>query len=230
MSIASELSRLQQAKSDLATSIANKGVTVPAATTIDGYAALVDQIQTGGGFPYDAQVEWIEGGMFQTSFVPAGNAIHTWKYMCKKKANYSYVLSCRPIESGKWYVFGGWNNDNVGTQILYGSSSAYGGKTLALNTEYVGEANFSGNSKTLKWNGSTVITLNASTITNTYPFAFALGTAWRLYWYECRVNGVLVSNIIPVRKGQVGYLYDRVSGELIENTGTGSITLGADIT
>ena len=47
--IAQELTRIQDAKSDLATSIANKGVTVPAATKIDGYAALVDQIQTGGG-------------------------------------------------------------------------------------------------------------------------------------------------------------------------------------
>jgi len=49
MSIASEITRLQQAKNDLATSITNKGVTVSAATTIDGYAALVDQIQGGGG-------------------------------------------------------------------------------------------------------------------------------------------------------------------------------------
>lgn len=48
MSIASELNRLLQAKSDLATSIAAKGVTVPAATTIDGYAALVDSISGGG--------------------------------------------------------------------------------------------------------------------------------------------------------------------------------------
>ena len=49
MSIASEITRLQGAKSSLATSIANKGVTVPSATKIDGYAALVDQIQQGGG-------------------------------------------------------------------------------------------------------------------------------------------------------------------------------------
>ena len=47
--IAQEISRIQGAKSDLATSITNKGVTVPAATKIDGYAALVDQIQQGGG-------------------------------------------------------------------------------------------------------------------------------------------------------------------------------------
>ena len=49
MSIASEITRLQGAKSDLKTSIEGKGVTVPSATKIDGYAALVDQIQQGGG-------------------------------------------------------------------------------------------------------------------------------------------------------------------------------------
>ena len=49
MSIATEISRLQGAKSDLKTSIEGKGVTVPSATKIDGYAALVDQIQQGGG-------------------------------------------------------------------------------------------------------------------------------------------------------------------------------------
>ena len=49
MSITSELNRLQQAKTDLATSITNKGVTVPAATTLDEYASLIDQIQQGGG-------------------------------------------------------------------------------------------------------------------------------------------------------------------------------------
>lgn len=49
MSIASEITRLQSAKSDLKTSIENKGVTVPSATTLDGYAALVDQISGGGG-------------------------------------------------------------------------------------------------------------------------------------------------------------------------------------
>ena len=49
MSVASEITRLQNAKSALATSIGNKGVTVPASTTLDGYSALVDQIQTGGG-------------------------------------------------------------------------------------------------------------------------------------------------------------------------------------
>lgn len=47
--IATDLTRILGAKSDLKTSIEGKGVTVPSATKIDGYAALVDQIHQGGG-------------------------------------------------------------------------------------------------------------------------------------------------------------------------------------
>ena len=48
MSIASEISRLQTAKADLKTAIEGKGVTVPSSTKLDGYADLVDSIETGG--------------------------------------------------------------------------------------------------------------------------------------------------------------------------------------
>lgn len=48
MSIASEITRIKNAKESIATSIANKGVTVPEDTKIDGYSALVDQISGGG--------------------------------------------------------------------------------------------------------------------------------------------------------------------------------------
>lgn len=49
MSIASEITRLQNAKSALKTAIEGKGVSVPASTKLDGYPALVDSIETGGG-------------------------------------------------------------------------------------------------------------------------------------------------------------------------------------
>ena len=47
MSIASEISRLQQAKEDLATAIGNKGVTVSVSATLDDFADYVDDIVTG---------------------------------------------------------------------------------------------------------------------------------------------------------------------------------------
>lgn len=49
MSIATEITRLQTAKSDLKTAIEGKGVTVPPTATLDGYADLVDTISGGGG-------------------------------------------------------------------------------------------------------------------------------------------------------------------------------------
>ena len=49
MSVLSEIERLEGAKSALAASITGKGVAVPDGTKIDGMAALVDQIPTGGG-------------------------------------------------------------------------------------------------------------------------------------------------------------------------------------
>ena len=56
MSIASEITRLQQAKNDLASSLAAKGVTVPSSATLDDYAALVDSIPAGGGGSISATI------------------------------------------------------------------------------------------------------------------------------------------------------------------------------
>lgn len=56
MSIATEITRLQTAKADLKTAIEAKGVTVSSATKLDGYAALVGKITTGGGESKNAQV------------------------------------------------------------------------------------------------------------------------------------------------------------------------------
>lgn len=42
-------------------------------------------------------------------------------------------------------------------------------------------------------------------------------------------NDILLRDFIPVRKGEIGYMYDKVSGQLFGNIGTGDFTLGADI-
>lgn len=41
-------------------------------------------------------------------------------------------------------------------------------------------------------------------------------------------SNILVRDFIPVRRGNVGYLYDRVSKRLFGNQGTGDFTLGPD--
>lgn len=60
MSIQDEVSRLNAAKSGLAGAITAKGVTVPAEAKLDDYAALVEQIQAGGGGGMEFKTTYVE--------------------------------------------------------------------------------------------------------------------------------------------------------------------------
>jgi len=62
------------------------------------------------------------------------------------------------------------------------------------------------------------------------PSASSTGINARLYSCTIKEGDTLLRDFIPVRKDGVGYLYDRVSGELFGNAGTGSFTLGSDVT
>lgn len=55
---------------------------------------------------------------------------------------------------------------------------------------------------------------------------FSLCSA-HIYSYS---TGKMLVDFIPVRVGTTGYLYDKVSGELFSNAGTGDFVLGPDIT
>ena len=52
MSIASELTRIQTAKADIKTAVANKGVTIPNNALISSYSQYINNIQTGINFPF----------------------------------------------------------------------------------------------------------------------------------------------------------------------------------
>lgn len=59
MSIATEITRIQQAKADIKTAIEAKGVTVPSSATIDTYDDYVSQISGGGGTSYETELKGI---------------------------------------------------------------------------------------------------------------------------------------------------------------------------
>lgn len=52
----------------------------------------------------------------------------------------------------------------------------------------------------------------------------------RIQWCKIWNGSTLLRDMISVRVGQTGYMYDKVSGNLFGNSGTGSFTLGNDIT
>lgn len=243
MSIASEITRLQQAKSDLATSIENKGVTVPSATTIDGYAALVDQIQQGSTpvLPYDAVIEYLQST--GTQYIDT---------QIKYSSSNKYNISCDVVyvSGSTGSTFNGW--DAGGAFGLYKNACADGSTTgiisnginkflslnLRINSEtssktltYIidGDSQYAvnrvhGSLPSYSGNGGYILFACYSTNSVSYHIKE------KLYRVRIDVNNIVVRDYIPVRVGQVGYLYDKVSGTLFGNSGTGNFILGPDVT
>ena len=59
--------------------------------------------------------------------------------------------------------------------------------------------------------------------------SFQRGLVGRICYCKIYSNQILVRHFIPVRVGQVGYMYDKVSGTLFGNQGTGDFILGNDL-
>lgn len=55
-------------------------------------------------------------------------------------------------------------------------------------------------------------------------------TTWSGKMYSAKIsqNSDVIMDLIPVRKGTTGYMYDRVSGQLFGNVGSGNFILGND--
>ena len=51
----------------------------------------------------------------------------------------------------------------------------------------------------------------------------------KLYSAKVYLNSILVRDMIPVRIGQAGYMYDKVSKQLFDNNGKGNFILGPDL-
>lgn len=87
-------------------------------------------------------------------------------------------------------------------------------------------------------NGTEITASNTESINqngNFLIFRFYRGSApspssfkGRFYYFKIYSNNVLVRDLIPVRKGTTGYMYDKVSGNLFGNSGTGDFILGND--
>ena len=83
-------------------------------------------------------------------------------------------------------------------------------------------------SQKLYRDGAQVLTFSKQTFYTSSNTVSIFGIPARVYWAKITYNGTLVRDLIPVRVGNVGYMYDRVSGQLFGNSGTGSFVLGPD--
>lgn len=80
---------------------------------------------------------------------------------------------------------------------------------------------------------STASSHSFETSGNAFVFAingFAGTSGIELYALRWHRNGTLLFDLIPVRKNGVGYLYDKISGELFGNAaGSGNFVYGSDV-
>lgn len=203
------------------------------------YCPVIGKVKV---LPYDAEVEYLQSdgsAYIDTGILTTSNI--------KVVASFT-VLSGVPNAA----IYGGRIalNDNSNALFCLSSNNGwswrYGDVNKNLsNTTITGSfiINNKADVKTLVFKGSldTSIASDAATFTTIYPmYIFALNnggtvgsvaSSVRIKRFVMYDGSTLVRDYIPVIKSGVGYLYDKVSGELFGNTNsTGAFTYGNDIT
>ena len=176
--------------------------------------------------PYDTEIEYLMGdgkayintglrGNLNTeigiTFTPSSTALSPM--MGSRKGNNNITV---------------WVNGNTAADQRFGAWNTK--KTFNVGTQYevsINKTSLIVNGDVTQINYSTTFTTNSN---------IGIFTVFNGYYGTCRVfsayikqDGVLAQDLIPVRVGQVGYLYDKVSGQLFGNVGTGNFILGPDI-
>ena len=140
-----------------------------------------------------------------------------------------YVSNVSGTDNTKYSLF--WYNTN---QSKFPSSSKYTASTFSSWHTL----NFSGT--TVKLNGNSISmgagNINTSDSVNLELYVFGLNDIGNAVCGCCAIssfkitdNSTVIRDYIPVRKNNIGYMYDRVSGQLFGNDGAGQFVLGPDV-
>lgn len=180
--------------------------------------------------PYDAEIEYLESTYRQ--YIDTGFTF---------KSNIRVVFSVIYTQTVTQYAQT-WGLNRSGYEVLWGGGFfLFGGKKITYSnpvkdTEYEYDYDFTAGKMVAKIN-NTIVQSTSGTQPNASEamYIFAMnGKGSRNYYkakhgeFKLYKNGVISLDLIPVRVGNVGYMYDKVSGQLFGNSGTGSFILGPD--
>lgn len=184
--------------------------------------------------PYDAEVEYLESAgncIISTDFIPTGDDIRIrtkvlYKGYTDNTAWAAWFKASTNEESNAYRII----RDNTSTNkvFLYNGSKANGGAVgynIALNNIY--NIDFNRNKYTINTSSGNLSTLKG-TENSGYLYLFSPKFKGAFFYFQLWKDDVLMLDLIPVRKGNVGYMYDKVSGQLFGNAGTGQFILGPD--
>ena len=198
----------------------------------------------GSALPYDAEVEyldssgtqWIDTGVYGSNTLVVNMEINVLAYSSKD----AEIIGSTTDR---------WGSDRRGYELVYAtkSSRAFGWwhdnhKSINFNI-YIGNkcsVNISNGVLSIKdykgVNHDIDIAQSGSFTTSTTLPIFAtrnprrISSPLRIYSVQMKRNGVTILDFIPVRKNGVGYMYDKVSGQLFGNQGKGQFIIGPDKT
>lgn len=190
----------------------------------------------GKSLPYDAEIEYLESSGIQwiDTGVEGGNASSV---EIKISSQASSTVACFGSR-----VLSGSSISRAFCMYLLDNGRAYfgyGTETYTTGGFRTGVMKL--NKNVAMFNGNTVKTFSVSSFNS--PSTFLIFASYtnngtsidnRMFdgkVYYCKIfnNDILVRDYIPVRIGQVGYMYDKVSKQLFGNQGTGNFILGPDI-
>lgn len=177
--------------------------------------------------PYDSKIEYLQGD--GNAYIDTGINLRT-----ANVATYDVALPQVPSTTSVLFgIF--YDNSTTGR---YQGSYISSGKWSATSNDYMTTSGITANANVVANTRYTITVTqkNAQATDNTIYF-FArhndgnspLPCAMRAYSLQIKQNNSLVRDFIPVRRGQEGFLYDRITGQMFGNIGSGAFVCGPDI-
>ena len=202
-------------------------------------------MMAGKRLPYDAEVEYLEST--GTQWIDTG-VKHDKPHTFDLKANCVPYSGSVPAERDFFGAHSGTQESgNMVCGMFNGVVFLFNRPNNRIDSANIGSSRldlditcaFTSNSRTLTVNGGSYYATGASyydcTITlfrgnPNLSYGELMNGIFRCSLFRIwNQDGILVRDFIPVRKGTVGYMYDRVSGQLFGNEGTGDFVLGPDV-
>lgn len=192
--------------------------------------------------PYDFEVEYLEtSGLPPYCYIDTLQVVDTFDFLIKTKfafttfVNYGYIFSNE--YGGGYYTRLGLNanpvSDLVVTLVNVGFTSLNVDRSYLLNPH---EYTLDGVNKLFYYDDESLSLRSQSTINNNASIILFLGApaapiqgVGRMYYFRFEKENMLMLDLIPVSKDGVGYMYDRVSGNLFAAQGGGSFIVGPRI-
>lgn len=204
--------------------------------TIDVVAGNITRhiiVNQSASLPYDSRVEYLQSS--GTQYIDTGVIVNdtdiiesTIMFMSRSGDNQAFGSGAPANQGGLWVEI--YNNKTW--YVRFGSSKSVNSTNQAtLNTTktVIIKKNY------FSVNGTKILTPNYTSMPQQTLYLFSNHTSYpfvgRIYNFSItNSSNVKTLNLIPVRVGQVGYMYDTINNQLYGNIGTGDFTVGPDIT